>query len=165
MAKKKVGVKKRKRIVWRDGRVFSMPLRNGKYALLQMSDRIQLVIFKFFRNEDIWDDLELCSDDILFSCYFLTSDLKRNNVTFHKKLNPVAEVPSLEVKLNSMGNRRLTLWEGTEHERSIIVLNDGNNGLHRSGRDAKGNIIDEFTPIKNEDYEKYKHLEIAGLRG
>ena len=153
-------------IKWRDGRIFSLQLRDGRYGLLQMLGKNgQVAVFNHFRNNDDWNGVKLDSEDVLFVCYLIKNDLSRSKINFQKNLSAVKglSIPDLTINISG-GFRQLKLWEGSDEERSLMMMGDGNYGLYRTFR-QHGQIKEEYTPITIEDYEKYKHLELSNLRG
>lgn len=154
-----------KRIVWRDGRVFSLKLRNNKYALLQMlSKNGQVAVFNCFRDKDEWDDVRLSSRDVLFACYIVKTVLQKSNCNFHKSVRTVDDIEFPELSINiSGGFRKLNIWGGSEYERTLMTMGNGQYGLYRSYRE-NGQIKEEYTPISLDDYDKYTELELTNLR-
>lgn len=155
-----------KRIIWKEGQVFSIRLKNDKYVLAQMITKHgQIAVFKNFQDKDNWENIILNKNDILFCCFLARTDLKRIAEVVHKKVEPILDLPKIDWTINSGGGSRMkTLWKGTPNEKTFILLGEGKNVLHRSYR-LDGEIKEETIPISNEEYDKYKHYEPSFLRG
>lgn len=140
-----------KRVLWREGRVFSLALRNEWYALLQMLKRPFVAVFGEFRCDDDWSDMDLNSGNLLFRCSITGAVLKRSQIHFHRGLKPASDIDVPEWKINTRGFRNITLWAGTDDERVVLVSGgEGNVGLWRSFC-KPGNVRDEYIPISIAD--------------
>lgn len=156
----------KRRIAWKAGRVFSIKLRNGHYALLQMlSTSGRVAVFDCFRKVDEWSGVRLTKRNALFTGVLLDDVLKRSVVAVHKDVAPVEGVKYSEVMI-SVGDefRRVKVWEGTKDEREFLMMGEGNNALCRYFRE-NGEPREEYIPIALNDYDKYKNLELTNLYG
>ncbi len=154
-----------KRVPHREGRVFSVKLRNGWFAVLQMLRRPNVAVFNEFRSEDDWDDIELDDGKVLFVCPVLRAFLKRSQLHFHTKIKPVQSIDVPEWTLNPQGAwENVTVWPGTPHERTVMTKGgEGGVGLYRSFCEP-GNVGDEYVPVSLADYDLYLNIETAHLR-
>lgn len=154
----------RRRIAWKEDRLFSIKLRNGHYALLQMfPSKGQVAVFDCFHEADEWTGVRLAADNVLFTGILLNSVLVRSVVKVHKDISPVEDLDYREVTIHIGGGfRRLKVWEGTEDEREFLMMGEGNNRLCRYFRE-NDDPREEYTPISLDDYEKYKYLELTNL--
>ena len=112
---------------WKKDKVFSIELRDGTLAVLQMMNikgRIA-VLDVFSKTEDI-ADIKPSSLKVLFYAYILNDVLKRSIVKELKGGEPCQGL-SFPSKLLSMGrgNRNLTLWKGEAEERIVRVCGEG----------------------------------------
>jgi hypothetical protein len=151
---------------WQSNRLFSLQLRNGRFALLQMlAKNGQVAVFDCFRDEDSWDGIQLDHSNILFCCWVLKSVRQRSVVKIHRNIAPVEAIEFPETTID-IGDefREMTLWEGTADERSFLMMGEGSNSLRRIGR-KKGRFFEEYTPIELGDYEAYAGVELTNLRG
>lgn len=151
-------------IRWRNGQLFSMQLRDGSYALLQMlAKKRQVAVLNCFSKEDNWTDIELDSSDVLFVTTLLRSVLKRSVLNIHKDIQPIKdiEIPQFRISIGSEF-RTVVLWPGTEDERRVLTMGKGNNKLYRVICEGE-TIREEVTPISVDDYDKYVDLELTNL--
>mgnify|MGYP003362008182 CR=1 FL=1 len=58
--------KKKRSVPWKPGKVLSIRLRNGIYLLAQMVRDPYLVFFRHFSENNIWTNVSLKEEDILF---------------------------------------------------------------------------------------------------
>ena len=153
-----------KRVPWREGRVFSLALRNEWYALLQMLKRPFVAVFCEFRQDDDWSDMDLNLGNLLFCCPITRAVLKRSRIHFHRDVEPASDIDVPEWKINTRGFRNTTLWAGTEDERVVLVSGGkGNVGLWRSFCEP-GRVGDEYIPVSTADYDRYGDIELAHIR-
>jgi hypothetical protein len=154
-----------KRVPWREGRVFSVKLRNDWFVLLQMLSSPNVAVFNEFRSEDDWDDIELDAGNVLFVCPVLKAFLKRSQLHFLTNIKAAHSIDIPAWKLNTRGPwENVTVWPGTPHERVVMALGgEGRVGLYRSFCEP-GNVGDEYIPISITDYDLYLDIETAHLR-
>lgn len=155
-----------KQVRWTKDRIISLRLRNGHYALMQMIERPGLfAVFDIFREKDEWDDVSLSKANVLFTCCLVRKSLARSTVAIHKEIRPVDGLAYETTRISPNGGfRRLTLWEGTPNERTLLVLGTGNNSL-RELVNIDGHIEEKLTPIPLDDYAKYEKYELTSLSG
>lgn len=151
-------------IAWKVGRVFSIRLRNGHYALIQMLDaRGEVAVFDMFRENDDWDGVKLSEGNVLFTGMVLRSVLKRSETRIHRDVVPVEGIEYETTRIHGgSGAREVVLWEGTPLERRFLTLGAGPKGICRM-REVNGVLREEFEPISNDDYARYEHLEMTAL--
>jgi hypothetical protein len=156
--------KSRKWIPWKKDRLFSIKLRNGHYALLQMlATKGNIAALNCFREADEWSGVRLTADKVLFIGVMLRSVTNRSVIAIHNDIVPVPNLEYPEEQIH-IGNdfRTVTLWDGTEDERSFLMMGEGENSLRRIHRE-NGQPREEYTPISNNDFDLYKDLELTGL--
>lgn len=159
---------KTSRVIQRADRVISLRLRDGRFALMQILNSYgQLAVFNVFRAVDQWDDIELTSQDVLFTCCVIKSFFRQSDLFVHKEVKPLKGISYPEVTLNSLPEyRRVRLWENTPEQRETLIDGgEGKLGLHRSFRTEEGAAGDEFVPINLSDYSKYMTVQTSRLRG
>jgi len=123
----------------------------------------QVAVFDCFREEDTWDDYKPNQSDVLFTCILLKSVLKRSEVTDHGEVPPVKELEYCDTRISiGEGFRTLTLWKGTDDERTFLMMGEGKNSV-RKLLNINGKIEEEYTPIPVEEYDKVAHLELTNL--
>lgn len=154
------------RIQWKKDKIFSLELRNGTFALLQMlDDKGRVAVFNQFRDNDNWDELVLDKSMILFKAYIIGKSIfKRSNVNVQIKIDPLVGLEFPQIRINSgYGNRKKKFWERTENEIELFIEGTGDNMLsERIIKNGKTDYI--YTDIKLEDYNKYEDLEMEVLR-
>lgn len=147
----------------KENRILSIRLRNGHYALLQMLQKGQVAVFNCFRSVDEWSDLQLSKESVLFTCILLRSVLARSAVTIHKDVSPVPGLTYSEERIDiGDGFREVTVWEGTEDERTFLMMGVGKNCVRRIDQ-AGVQIREHLTPIALADYQRVAHLELTNL--
>jgi hypothetical protein len=154
---------------WKNNSVISAELRDGTFVLLQMLDtKGYLAALNHYREVDDWDGVVLAKSDVLFITLALRSFMARTKI---RRVTNVDAIQGLKVpdgpttKINTEPEwRHVTLWPGTEDEITVLVQGGkGLVGLHTSGRNSKGKIVDEYRPIKPSEYKKFKRMETAHL--
>lgn len=146
---------------WKENKLFTIKLRNGKYVLLQMlAKKGKIIAFNVFSDTNMFD-VELSKKDVLFVTHVSFRSLIKNcEVCLVKDVSPLLGVEAPVFKISSGHQTRIiTLWKGTEHERELLVIGDGNNLLVE-----KRELEELSTPISLNDYEKYKEFEMNALR-
>ncbi len=154
-----------KRINWKEGKIFSLRLRNGKYSLMQMLERKGYVaVFDLFKDFDKWEDENINIDSILFICIIHSKGIfKHSEIKVHKNIAPVKNIEMPIYFINSgYGSRVIKLWVNTSQEREIILLGEGKNLLKREVWDYPNNST--YESIQLSDYEKFHEYELENLR-
>ena len=156
-----------KRILWKNGKICSLQLRDNTYVLFQMLEKDKIAVFNHFRSTDTWNDLTLTESDILFTANILKAVIQRSNISIHKNIKPIE---NLEYDFKAYrifagtSIRSFVFWEGTSDEIKFNTWGGGDKmGIHQAYREGD-EFIENFTPIKPSEYNKYKHLESAGSR-
>lgn len=151
---------------WKEGKHFSVRLRNGKFALLRMlTIKGNVAVFNEFRDQDDWTDLATGTENLLFCCRVTRAFLARSPIQEQKDVVAATDIGIHETSISS-GNgtfRQLTFWEGSPEERTIFVIGNGSNSRYRCYRE-NGMIREEIIPIDNADYERYRDYEMSGAR-
>ena len=152
------------RIIWKKDSLFSIRLRNGHYALLQMlSIGGQVAVFNCFQETDKWSDVRLSADKVLFTGTILRSITSRSVTAIHKDVVPVANLKCSEERISiGDGFRYVTVWKGTDDERTFLMMGVGENRLRRTDYE-NDRYREEYTPIAIEDFELYEDVELTGL--
>lgn len=153
-----------RRITWKPNRLFSIKLRNGHYALLQMlSSKGQVAVFDCFQDTNDWSCAQLSSANVMFDGTMLDNVLGRSCVTLIEDVAPVEGLVYSKTRIHIGGGfRTVRLWEGTEDEREFLMMGEGKNKLCRYFRED-GQPREEYTPIALEEYDEYKNLELITL--
>lgn len=153
------------RPTYKDGRVFSIRLRNGVFALLQMiGGNGKVAVFNLFRKRDEWSNDEVNSDNVLFYCQIIKDVLKKSDVRSCNHLKGAENFVYPDFTINTSGGfRHITLWKGTTHERTFLTEGNGSYGVWRSIC-VEGKITEDYTSITMKDYDRYRHLELSNLR-
>ena len=151
-------------LTWKADRVFSIKLRNGHYALLQMlSTTGRIAVFDCFREVDEWNGVRLTKDNVLFTGVLLDSVLARSVVAIHKYVAALEEVEYSDTRVSLGGGFRvLKVWAGTENERELLMMGEGNLKVCRYFR-QNDEPREETIPIALDDYERYKTVELTNL--
>ncbi len=153
-----------RRISWKKDKVFSIKLRNGHYALLQMlSSSGRIAVFDHFRKMNEWNDVRLTANNVLFTGVLMDSVLKRSVLAVHKDVGPAERIEYSETRI-SIGHelRRVKVWEGTEDEREFLMMGEGNNKLRRYHRE-NDELCEEYIPLSLDDYDRYKDVELTNV--
>jgi hypothetical protein len=121
-----------------------------------------------FKKDDIWEEQDINSSDVLFITFTTKAFIARSNLTKHSDIKPKKikfDKNDSILTLNTRGGfRKITLFEETEHPITLLAPGGaGEVGVYSSGRDSNGNLVSKFDPLDSSDYEKYEHLETAHL--
>jgi len=157
-------------IQWKENKIISIQIKKDIFLLAQMLKIPYMIFFKYFRNENIWEDIIIKEDDILF-CHAITKQfLKYSSIEQIYSINCIDDYtpPNLWIVSGDFENK--IIWKDTKFERIIIsrstlnsllvdkdIINHQNN-THRSGIFRK--IIKE---LNNKDYELVKDYELTTL--
>ncbi len=154
----------KRRISWKKDRIFSLELKQGYYALLQMmGGNGHVAVFSCFRKDQDWGEIQLGPENVLFYCYLLNCVLKRTPVQVHKDISPAQGLEPPKDRIDGGSFRKVRFWEGTPHERELFMLGDPDLFLvHREFID--GRCVDTSEVLPKSDYEKVRHLELTNLR-
>ena len=153
-------------ISWKVNRLFSLRLKDGRFALLQMlAKRGQVAVFNCFRDSDEWSETELDSSKVLFYSWILRSVLRRSDVSTVDKLACAKDLayPDHFIDVGS-GTRRVVLWHGKKHEREIVIIGEGNNLLRKNKYGVSGKVEHEYAPVARNEYESLRRYELSNLR-
>lgn len=154
---------------WKNNTLVSLELRDGSFVLLQMLDENGwIAALNRYSELDDWDGVVLAQSDVLFITCVLRAFLVRSTL---RRVNGVDLIQGLKApdgpttKINTeSGWREVTLWPGTEDEITVLAQGGkGRVGLHTTGRNSDGELVDEFRPIKPREYKKYERTETAHL--
>lgn len=144
-----------KRVIWKEGKYFSLKLRDESYVLAQMSVDPYITFFNIFKKEDAWEDVELTEDNILFCVptirQFLKSNIKRANVREVKEIPAPRVFPPPSMWLNPVGDKEFRIWEGTPFERHF-PFHSGYRLVEKDMYCRKNNKIDGLFLRIIEDY-------------
>lgn len=153
------------RVIWKENKIVSIKLRNGKYALLQMLKRKGYVaVFNKFSEDDKWDGITLNEKDVLIMTFIMSGRIFPNSeVKTQKQVKPVAnlEYPRFHISLGDGSNSRIKVWSDTPEEKEVIV--DGYLNLFLIERISEDPWIEKDSPINVSDYDKFKHLGTTSL--
>ena len=146
---------------WKKDRLFTIKLRNGHYALLQMLEpKGQIAAFDSFQDVDDWSGVRLTADRVMFTGTLLRSVTNRSVIAIHKNVVPVSGLEYAEDRIDIGGGfRTVTLWEGTEDERSFLMMGEGKNCLRRIHWE-NDQPREEYSPISLDDFELYKDVRV-----
>jgi len=148
---------------WKEGKIFSLELRNGKFVLLQLLKRkTEIAVFNFFNEDNKWHDNRLTKNDILFMTNLETKRFfKKSKLTLQSNIQPLEnyEFPTKRISIG-IGNRKIKLWKNTEYEIELIVIGEGNNLLSEENESTR---FREYSPISTSEYTEYAEYEIEGL--
>lgn len=82
---------KKKSVPWKDGKVISICLRDGRYVLAQMVKSPYMVFFNLFSEDNSWEGVTLSTDNVLF-CHAVTRQWKAHS--------PIERIKGVEPLLN-----------------------------------------------------------------
>lgn len=152
-------------IRWKENKLFSIKLRNGKYALMQMlSIKGWVAVFNVFSENNKWDNISLSKSDVLFMNFLISKTIfPKSETSVISNLEPVKglEIPSIKIHVGD-GTRTVKIWEGTPQEREILLLGEGKNILKEENPDDRFDY--KYSPIDIADYDKVKQYEMDDLR-
>ncbi len=156
-------------IRWQNNSLVSLELRDGSFVLLQMLDsKGWIAVLNCYRDKNEWDDVNLNENDVLFVTCALRNFLKRSNLNRVKDVEIIKGLSSPntpQTRLNTKPHyRNITLWSNTEDE--VTVLASGGNGdvgLHTTGRDCDGTLVDDFKTIEPSEYHQFERMETSHL--
>lgn len=148
---------------WRENKLISLKLRNGKYVLLQwLSSSTYVSVFNIYSNDDVWTDIILNEQDILFTVAFVSkSVLKNSTVREVTEIEPLKNVNIPQKWINvGEGFTKHDLWTGTEDEVSVLVTGEGNNLLVEWDNNPSEK---SYKLLNIAEYEKVKNIELENL--
>jgi len=156
------------KIIWRANRVISIETKRkdesrdeNVYVLAQMINKAQLLVFNLFNTDNNWENINLDESHVLF-CTSVTRQFIKNSNIWTQKVQPLTSYMASDIVIDiGMGRRRITLWEGTPYEKSLLLSGRGGGRLvSRLGGEDKSKIpwID---PADNETIDKY---ELSNVR-
>lgn len=114
---------KRKSISWKEGKVISVRLRDGRYILAQMVKSPYMVFFNLFSEDNSWEGVTLSTDKVLF-CHAVTRQWKAHSpIERIKGVEPLSnyELPTRWIHTEGLGHRtREIIIDGVK--RSVVIL-------------------------------------------
>ncbi|MBQ3163540.1 MAG: hypothetical protein IJC02_03240 [Lachnospiraceae bacterium] len=151
------------KVTWKANRVISIETRrkdeNRKenvYVLAQMINKAQLLVYNLFSTDNKWENIDLSKAPILF-CTYVTRQFITNSNVFIQDIEPLKDYEPPKYRIHTIGAlaRKVTLWEGTEDEKEILILGEGGGKLIEG--DINGPVIMEQIPFTdNETIDKYE---------
>jgi len=149
----------------RKNAVYSLKLRCGKYALIQLLDNHGIIIFNTFRDDENWTDADLSKDSVLIAVVLAKKSLKKCPLT-RQAVSPVLDYdfPDTVIASSKFRYEDHVFWEGTEIE--VLKKNlrlTGKLEVYRKYR-VKGKSIEERRPLERCDYDSVESLEMGALR-
>jgi len=158
------------RVTWGVGNVIDLETRRGLFVLAQMGRSPYLVFFRHFRRDRDWQGTRLAPADVLF-CAAVTRQLLTSSVIGRVKgVEPLnVDLPTVWIHPDAT-SRRVTVWEGTPHERSFITIGRGGALVrkdvnHHAGGPFKhpSGVFDEILEPSIADIETIERHELTSL--
>ncbi|KYF55700.1 hypothetical protein BE08_44935 [Sorangium cellulosum] len=113
------------RVTWGAGNVIDVETRRGLFVLAQMCRSPYLVFFRHFRRDRDWQGTRLAPADVLFCTAVTRQFLRSSTIGRVKGVAPLnVDLPTVWIHPDAT-SRRVTVWEGTPHERSFITIGRG----------------------------------------
>lgn len=155
---------KPRRSIARCHAVYSVKLRCGGYALLQtLDDTCRIAVFDEFRDNNDWKGFNLSAERVLFCCYVTKNFFRCSQIEKIKSVTACDEIvfPNESISLNVPV--KVTLWQGTKQQRDVLIIGESISLCKTTWIDGRPKL--SYRKLHSRDYEKVKHLELAGLRG
>lgn len=158
------------KIVWKENKVISVKLRNGRYILGQMLKNNYVVFFNIYNNSDNWKGIVLSKDNILFCHYVTNYFLKCSIVSVVKDIIPINDYIIPNFWLHAINFRKIIIWPNTPNQKIFEttgkdiclvekdILNPCNN-THSSGVYIRKIMCD----LTSNDYKKIKDFEFDSM--
>jgi len=114
-----------KKVVWKEGDVISIQVRDNLFYLAQMFKSPYLVFFNTFSSDDQWEDIDLNNESILFFRGVTRQFLKYAPMEKQKQIKPraIKDYPKRWLR-SGPGSQRLTVWQGTPDEMEVVTLGE-----------------------------------------
>jgi hypothetical protein len=113
------------RVVWKEGSVISIRIRDDLCAIAQMIKSPYLIFFDLFNKDDQWGSVDLEAAPILFFRGVTRQFLRYSEISVQKEVRPLAHFTAPEKWLQlDPGSQRVTIWGGEPDEMSIITLGE-----------------------------------------
>lgn len=156
------------KIVWRANQVISIETKRkdeGReeniYALAQMVNKAQLLIFNLFTSDNIWNNVNISEVPILFCASVTRQFISRSNI-IKQNIEPILDYQPPEYTIDiGAGNRRVTVWKGLPEEREVLIPGKGGGRLIKGYIGNCEVIIPEISPTDRDIIEKY---ELTGVQ-
>jgi hypothetical protein len=126
--------KKKKKIGWTKGVVVSLRVKGDLWVLAQMLISPYLLFFnRFERGETPTWSSPPTHDEVLFPAAVTRQFLQLTDIQRERLPGIEYEAPTAWIKQHP-GSRHVTVWPGTDHERTVLLLSDRPGGSLRSQR-------------------------------
>lgn len=156
------------KITWKANQVISIETKckdenreTNVYVLAQMINKVQLLVFDLFNTDNEWKEIDLEKAPILF-CTSVTRQFITHSNIFKQNIKGLKnyEPPRHKIDSLGMGSRYVTVWEGTQDEKKVLVLGQGGGRLIEadtsSGRYVEKVIIPSIDKTDLETINKYE---------
>lgn len=158
------------RVYWKENKVISIKLRNGKYMLAQMLPHNYMLFFSIYSEDNIWPNYDLSEADVLFCHYVTRYFLKQSLVSTVVNVVPIKNYNIPTLWLHTYGFSDVLIWEGEPFEKKITTtggtvsliqkdIEHPQNNLHKSGICVRM-VIDK---LRDEDYETIVNYEFDSM--
>ncbi|WP_437878466.1 hypothetical protein [Sorangium sp. So ce513] len=158
------------RVTWSAGNVIDVETRRGLFVLAQMCKSPYLVFFRHFRRDRDWQGTRLAPADVLFCTAVTRQFLKSSTIGRVKGVAPLdVDLPTVWIHPDAT-SRRVTVWEGTPHERSFFTIGRGGALVRKDvNRHAGGpfkhpsGVFDEIIEPSVTDIETIERHELTTI--
>ena len=154
-------------LTWKEGKVISIETRENIFVLAQLGPEPYLIIFNLFSHNDVWKDVELTPESILF-CHAVTrSFLKRSKLTEKKHIESLKTIEYPKYWISKSPNSyTVKIWAGTPDEMNFLSLGEGGaslveNDITVSGFKETKIIIPVISPNDKETINKFELTSIS----
>lgn len=112
------------RIIWKEGRVIKLEVKNGLFVLAQMIKEPYMIFYNHFSCSESIIDNKLTTGSILFFHAVTRQFIKKTNIET-LDIEPLTgyTTPNLWLKEDA-GSRRIKVWENTPNETEIITFGE-----------------------------------------
>ncbi|WP_437615499.1 hypothetical protein WMF20_18700 [Sorangium sp. So ce834] len=158
------------RVTWGEGNVIDVETRRGLFVLAQMCRSPYLLFFRHFRRDRDWQGTRLAPTDVLFCTAVTRQFLGSSTIGRVKGVAPLnVNLPTVWIHPDAT-SRRVTVWEGTPHERSFITIGRGGALVRRDVNCHAGGpfkhpsgVFDEILEPSIADIETIERHELTSI--
>lgn len=112
-------------VPWKEGKILNIETRKGIFVVAQMLKRPYIRFYNAFRKDENWGELNVEIFDTLFVKAVTKQFLQLSHITILKNANPDYNREDSKIWIKKKnGNRKVSVWEGTENQKEFIVLGD-----------------------------------------
>lgn len=151
-------------IPWKENRLISIKLRNGKYVLAQMLKDPYMIFFNQFKETNHWEEIQLSSDDVLFCRAVARQFVKLSHAAIVKDVAPLRDyvLPKVWLYVGDGSHRKQIQLKNQSY--NLIVSGDYYSLVERDMEDHRNNTISGiYKKVLLEQIDKSKYEDLNGI--